>query len=114
MVASYLLGRSKAIQLVSPFLEHEQAATSMVVYGEVVEYVQGHASFSDYREHLQALLEQITPYPPTYPILERYAHLRRNLRPPHGKGLIGDIDTLVAATVLEHDLTLATIDTDFA
>jgi predicted nucleic acid-binding protein len=27
--------------------------------------------------------------------------------------LIGDIDTFIAATALEHDLTLVTMDTDF-
>lgn len=46
-------------------------------------------------------------------ILERYAELRRQLRPPHGPGLIGDIDTLTAATALEHGLTLVTTDTDY-
>lgn len=46
----------------------------------------------------------------TYAILERYADLRRQLRPPYGPGLIGDIDTLIAATALEHDLTLVTTD----
>ena len=30
--------------------------------------------------------------------------------PPHGSGLIGDIDTLIAATALEHDLTIVTIN----
>jgi predicted nucleic acid-binding protein len=33
--------------------------------------------------------------------------------PPHGPGLIGDIDTLIAATALERNLTVVTIDTDF-
>lgn len=50
---------------------------------------------------------------PTLSILERYADLRRRLRPPYGPGLIGDIDTLIAATALEHNLTLVTTDTDY-
>ncbi len=33
--------------------------------------------------------------------------------PPHGTGLIGDIDTLIAATALERELTIVTADTDF-
>jgi predicted nucleic acid-binding protein len=45
--------------------------------------------------------------------MERYADIRRALRPPYGPGLIGDIDTLIAATALERDLTLVTIDSDF-
>jgi predicted nucleic acid-binding protein len=44
---------------------------------------------------------EVYPYFLTYPILERYTDLRRSLRKPHGKGLIGDIDTLIAATALE-------------
>ena len=55
----------------------------------------------------------MSPYVPTFAILERYAELRRRLRPPHGPGLIGDIDTLIAATALEHGLTLVTTDTDY-
>jgi len=35
------------------------------------------------------------------------------LRPPHGPGLVGDVDTLITATALEHDLTLVTTDGDF-
>jgi len=58
-------------------------------------------------------LREVSPYVPTFAILERYAELRRQLRPPHGPGLIGDIDTLIAATALEHGLTLVTTDTDY-
>jgi predicted nucleic acid-binding protein len=59
-------------------------------------------------EHIkQSCLKQIMPYP----ILERYADIRRTLRPQHKD--IGDIDTLIAATALEHGLTFITIDRDF-
>jgi predicted nucleic acid-binding protein len=51
------------------------------------------------------------PYPLTYPILERYADIRRTLRPQHKD--IGDINTLIAATALEHGMTLVTVDRDF-
>jgi len=111
LVAGYLLNRKKAIALLQPLIKKEEAATSILVYGEVAEYVKKYASFSQYREDLQALLKQIIPYPLTYAILERYADIRRILRPLHQD--IGDIDTLIAATTLEHDLTLLTIDKDF-
>ena len=45
--------------------------------------------------------------------MERYADIRRRLRPPYGPGLIGDVDTISAATALVHDLTVVTTDTDF-
>ncbi len=35
------------------------------------------------------------------------------MRPPSGPGLIGDIDTLVAATALERNLIVVTMDADF-
>ena len=59
------------------------------------------------------MLDEIYPYYLTYPIHERYADIRRSLRPPFGKGLIGDVDTLIAATALEHNLTVVTVDRDF-
>jgi predicted nucleic acid-binding protein len=53
------------------------------------------------------------PLPLTYPIMERYADPRRAMRPPHGSGLIGDADTIIAATALEHGLTVVTLDADY-
>jgi predicted nucleic acid-binding protein len=68
---------------------------------------------SNRQSQLRTLLGEVYPYFLTYPILERYADIRRSLRKPHGKGLIGDIDTLIAATAIERNLTVVTIDTDF-
>jgi predicted nucleic acid-binding protein len=59
------------------------------------------------------LLREVYPYFLTYPILERYADIRRAMGPPHGPGLIGDVDTLIAATALERRLTVITVDHDF-
>jgi predicted nucleic acid-binding protein len=93
-------------------VRHE-ASTSILVYGEVVEYLSGFADISQRHDSLRILLREVAPLFLTYPILERYAQIRRQLRPPHGPGLIGDIDTLIAATALERDLTLVTTDEDF-
>ena len=54
-----------------------------------------------------------SPYFLTYAIVERYADIRRAMRAPHGPGLIGDVDTLIAATALERNLTVVTLDQDF-
>jgi predicted nucleic acid-binding protein len=75
--------------------------------------MKGRSDFSNRHAHLRTLLGEVSPYFLTYRILERYADLRRSLRRPHGPGLIGDIDTLIAATALERHLTVVTIDTDF-
>lgn len=115
LVAGYLHGRAKAVDLVTPWIARDQAATSILVYAEVVEYLLGfHTShFQRYQEALQRLLHAILPYSLTYSILDRYAVLRRRMRQPHGPGLIGDIDTLIAATALEQNLTVVTVDHDF-
>ena len=62
---------------------------------------------------MRTLLQEARPLQLTYAILERYADLRRAMRPPYGVGLIGDVDTLIAATALEHSLTVVTLDGDF-
>src|ERR1700719_1447636 len=92
LVASFLHGRPQALTLIEPLVRNGQAATSMLVYGEVIEYLKGLPTFAPYKTRLQKLfqLNQITPYPLTYPILERYADIRRALRPLHKE--IGDID----------------------
>ena len=56
---------------------------------------------------------EVYPYFLTYPIVERYAELRLQMRRPRGQGLIGDVDTLIAATALERNLTVVTTDDDF-
>jgi predicted nucleic acid-binding protein len=113
VLASFLHGRPKALTLIDPLVRNGQAATSILVYGEVIEYLKGLAAFTEYKTRLQKLfqLEQIISYPLTYPILECYADIRRYLRPLHKE--IGDIDTLIAATALERNLTIITIDHDF-
>src|SRR5689334_16216110 len=112
-LSAYLQNRQGAFQLISPWILAEEVATSILAYGEVVEYIKGAASFAIRHRQLRELLAEITPYFVTYHIMERYADIRRALRPPYGPGLIGDIDTLIAATALERGLTLVTVDSDF-
>ena len=112
-LGAYLQGRQAVVHLVAPWLRQQEAATSILAYAEVVEYLKGFPDFVTLHTQLQRLLRHIYPYFLTYRILERYADLRRSLRRPYGPGLIGDIDTLIAATALERNLTVVTIDTDF-
>jgi predicted nucleic acid-binding protein len=112
-LTAFLLGRTAARALIRPWSARREVDTSIVTYAEVVEYLKSFPNFSTRRRELRALLHRITPLPLTYAVLERYADVRRRLRPPHGPGVIGDIDTLIAATALEHDLTVVTTDGDF-
>jgi predicted nucleic acid-binding protein len=113
VLVGYLQGRLGAIKLVDPWLASDEVVTSIIVYGEVIEYLKRLPDFAKRRAELRQVLKQVTPLALTYTIMERYADLRRALRPPYGPGLIGDMDTLVAATAIEHGLTLVTTDGDF-
>src|SRR6266704_894079 len=113
LVAAYLQSRVTAVQLIHPLIQRHEVATSILVYAEVAEYIKGLAHFQKRSVELRQLMREIYPYFLTYSILDRYADIRRKLRPPHGKGLIGDMDTLIAATALERNLTILTADRDF-
>ena len=112
-LAAFLFNRPAAISLMSPWIRNHEATTSILVYGEIVEYLRNRPDYSRRRDQFRVFLRDIYPYFLTYPIMERYADIRRQLRPPHGPGLIGDVDTLIAATALERNLTLVTSDEDF-
>jgi predicted nucleic acid-binding protein len=112
-LAGYLHGRQSFVELIIPLIREYQAATSILVYAEVIEYLKGLSDFPRRRQQLQILLREIYPYFLTYAIVEHYADIRRAMRAPHGPGLIGDVDTLIAATALEHNLTVITLDQDF-
>jgi predicted nucleic acid-binding protein len=112
-LAGLLLARPAIVGRVQSWMIRHEVATSILVYGEVIEHVRGRPDFEARRDDLQALLGEVHPYPLDYSIMERYADLRRRMRPPYGGGLIGDVDTLIAATALEHDLTLVTMDRHF-
>jgi predicted nucleic acid-binding protein len=112
-LGAYLQGREPAVDLFLPWIRRSEASTSVLVYGEVIEYIKGLHNYPTKYMVLRGLLGAIYPYFLTYSILERYAEIRRALRPPHGPGLIGDIDTLIAATALERNLTVVTTDSDY-
>jgi predicted nucleic acid-binding protein len=112
-LAALLLARPAAVDLICPWLTRHEVATSILAYAEVVEYIKDFSDAKRRQPQLRTLLGEVYPYFLTYPILERYTDIRRNLRKPHGKGLIGDIDTLIAATALERKLTVITYDKDF-
>jgi predicted nucleic acid-binding protein len=112
-LTAYLLGLPTALTRVTPWISDLEAATSMLCYGEIVEYLAGLKDVRRHRRDLRGALRLIHPYPLGLRTLERYAFPRRQRRPPYGPGLIGDIDTLIAATALEYGLTLLTGDRDF-
>jgi predicted nucleic acid-binding protein len=113
-LSGLVTNRSSAVALVIPWMRAHEVATSILVYGEVLEGLKGRPNYPQRHAELLTVLGEIAPYFITHAIMQRYADLRRRLRPPFGPGLIGDIDTLIAATALEYDLALVTTDGDFA
>ncbi len=81
-------------------------AASVVTLGEVFEgaylYPDPDAELAVYRQFLAGY----TVLPVTEPIIQRFARTRALLRSQGN--LIPDLDLLIAATALEHDLTLLT------
>lgn len=110
IVAAFLNKRPGAVKLIKPWVSASEAATSLLVYGEVIEYIKNKPKYKYKHTSAKNLLKAISPYSLSASIVELYADLRLLLRP--GK-LIGDIDTLIAATALENDLTVVTTDPDF-
>src|SRR5688500_12870386 len=94
-LSGYLHGRAPCVVLITRFIREHQAATSILVYAEVIEYLMCLPDFPRRRQQLHILLREIYPYFLSYAIVERYADIRRALRAPHGPGLIGDVDTLI-------------------
>jgi predicted nucleic acid-binding protein len=107
-LASYLFSRRGAMARIGPWLQRRAVETSILCYGEVIEYLHSYAHFPQRQTELRELLIEIPPSLLSYIILERYADIRRALRPPYGPGVIGDMDTLITSTALERNLTLVT------
>ncbi len=113
ILAAFLIGREPARDLIKPWLLRHEAVTSIVVYGEVYEYIRAFRNFDERFHSLQTLIQECNIAPITLEIMETYANLRRSMRPPHGDGLIGDIDTVIATTCLRHGLTVVSTDMHF-
>ena len=112
-LSAYLGSYPAAVERFTPWIERGEAATSILVHAEVVEGLRRRATFVSLQQLLRELLRVVHPFTLTWQILDRYSVIRRQLRPPQGPGLIGDIDTLIAATALQWNLTVVTCDGDF-
>ena len=112
-LAAYLHDRPAAIELISPWIRTREASSSILVYGEVIEYLRGRSNFAHRKDQLRTLLRTVPSYFLTYAIVDRYAELRSQLRPLRGPGLIGDVDALIAANALKRNQTVVTTDSDF-
>lgn len=113
VLAAYLNERPGALTDLRPMIIADEAVTSIVVYAELWEYLLGFGDRARRAQQLHALMRVVPPLALTRTAAERYAEIRRALRPPCGPGVIGDADTLIAATALVSGLTVVTTDSDF-
>jgi tRNA(fMet)-specific endonuclease VapC len=104
-VASYLNGRPDAVALLTS-LRHEGLTISIITYGEIYD---GIYASNDPRSKEAAFLQflrRVEVLPLTRTVMKRFARIRGQLR-RQGQ-IIGDPDILIAATALQHNLTLIT------
>lgn len=57
-LASYLFNRQAAVELIRPWIGNREAATSVLVYGEVDEYLRSHPNFPQRRGQLRTLSDR--------------------------------------------------------
>ncbi len=84
----------------------EGLAVSIVSYGELFEGAIGAPDPATELARFRRFLDRLALLPLDDPIMERFAGIRAELR-RRGQ-LIPDLDLLIAATALHHDLTLLT------
>ena len=104
-IVDYLAGRQHAIDLLSS-LANEGMAISLITFGEIYEgiYYGGDPQRSE--EGFRKFLRGVDVLPLNRTIMQRFAHIRGELR---RKGqLIGDPDILIAASAIYYDLILLT------
>ncbi len=104
-VADYLGARPSAIQLLSSFAK-DDLAISLITYGEIYEGIHFGRDPQKTTDVFQSFLRSVVILAPTQPIMQQFARIRGELRRT-GK-IIGDFDILIAATAIQHHLTLVT------
>lgn len=109
-LAALLLGRRRALETISPWITEREALTSIIVYGEVEEYIKQMPNYAVLHALLIRQLEWVKPLSITRRIMELYADIRMQMRPPYGTGVLPDSDSLLAATAIRYDITLVTHD----
>jgi predicted nucleic acid-binding protein len=105
-IVDALNGQEKAIHTVLE-LAPAGLAVSIITYGELYEGAAFAHEPQPALTGLRSFLKGKAILPLTQPIMERFAQIRGSL-PKQIRQQIGDLDILIAATCLEHHLTLLT------
>lgn len=104
-LAAFLKGRSDAQALVANSLS-EGVFINLITYGEIYEGIYYGRDPRSQEQAFLTFLDGTNVLPLNEQIMKRFARIRGELR---SKGLIiADSDLMIAATAIEHDLTLVT------
>jgi len=104
-VADYLGARPNAIQLLSSFAK-DDLSISLITYGAIYEGIHFGRDPQKTTDVFQRFLRSVVILALTQPIMQRFARIRGALR--RTGNIIGDFDILIAATAIQHNLTLVT------
>ncbi len=107
-VVEYLKGREPAAKIL-PQLRHDGLAISLITFGEIYEGIYAGRNPQQQEEIFMRFLRRVQVLSLNRTILRQFARIRGQLR-AQGQ-LIGDLDVLIAATALYHDLDLVTHNT---
>jgi predicted nucleic acid-binding protein len=105
-IVDVLNGQEKALKTVLE-LAASGLAISIITYGELYEGAAFAPEPAPALSGLRSFLKGKAILPLTQPIMERFAQIRGS-RPKQTRQQIGDLDILIAATCLAHNLTLLT------
>ncbi|MGH2561457.1 MAG: type II toxin-antitoxin system VapC family toxin [Thermomicrobiales bacterium] len=108
-LVDFLKGRPAAVRLLGR-LAPDGLAISLVTFGEIYEGIRYGQDRAADEMALAAALEWIPIHGLDVEIMRRFAEIRGDLR--NRRQLIGDFDTLIAATALHHDLTIVSRNRD--
>jgi hypothetical protein len=72
-LGAYLQGRQPAVELIVPWIRRGEAATSILVYGELIEYIK---SLQDYPTKYLGLRDLLGAIYPVFPHLRHPGTLR--------------------------------------
>ena len=102
-VADYLKGRPTVVEQLH-ILSGDGLAISVITYGEIYEGIFYGTNAAHHARIFRQFLRGVDVLNFNRPIMQQFARIRGDLR-RQGQ-MIGDLDTLIAATALHHDLTL--------
>lgn len=104
-VIDYLRGNESAIDRLHA-LAASGLAISLITYGELYDGIYSSSDATNEELGLRRFLEWANILSLNEDIMRRFAHIRGDLRRLGQR--IGDMDVLIAATAIEHELTLVT------